>query len=132
MQAQVWQRILLFMADNATQTLQELQTKIRKFCDDRDWDQFHNPKDLAISLTLEAAEVLEHFQWKNEAKMAEHTKHNKHDIAEELADVFYWVLLLANKLDVDLVEAFHDKMAKNEQKYPVQKSKSSHKKYTEL
>lgn len=112
--------------------LRELQAKIRKFCDERDWDQFHNPKDLAISLVLEATEVLEHFQWKNAEEMATHTKHNKNDVAEELADVFYWTLLLANKLDIDLVEAFNKKMAKNEAKYPVQKAKGSHKKYTEL
>lgn len=113
-------------------SLAELQAKIRQFCDERDWDQFHNPKDLAISLVLEATEVLEHFQWKNEAEMKAHTKNNRNEVAEELADTFYWVLLLANKLDIDLVDAFHKKMIKNEQKYPIQKAKSSHKKYSEL
>lgn len=113
-------------------SLAELQKTIRKFCDDRDWDQFHNPKDLSISLALEAAEVMEHFQWKSAAEMVEHSKTRKEDIADELADVFYWVLLLANKLDVNLVEAFGRKMAKNEVKYPVSKAKGSHKKYTEL
>ncbi len=114
------------------QSLSELQTMIRKFCDERDWDQFHNPKDLSISLALEAAEVLEHFQWKNKDEMAIHSVKNKDAIAEELADVLYWVLLLSNKLDVDLVSSFQDKMLKNEQKYPVDKAKGSHKKYTEL
>lgn len=113
-------------------SLKDLQAMIRKFVDDRDWDQFHNPKDLSISLALEAAEVLEHFQWKDADEMAEHIRSNKQDIGEELADVFYWILLLANKLDVDLVDAFRDKMDKNHAKYPVDKSKGSHKKYTEL
>ena len=114
------------------QSLSDLQVQIRKFCDDRDWDQFHNPKDLSISLALEDAEVLEHFQWKNDAEMAEHIKNKKADVGEELADVFYWVLLLANKTDINLVDAFEKKMAKNEAKYPVLKAKGSHKKYTEL
>jgi NTP pyrophosphatase (non-canonical NTP hydrolase) len=113
-------------------SLVDLQNQIRKFCDDRDWDQFHNPKDLSISLSLEAAEVLEHFQWKSAEEMARHAIDNKEAVGEELADVFYWLLLLANKLDVDLVQAFQAKMEKNAAKYPVEKAKGSHKKYTEL
>lgn len=113
-------------------SIQDLQVIIRKFCDDRDWDQFHNPKDLSISLALEAAEVMEHFQWKSPAEMAEHSVKHKDDVGEELADVFYWVLLLANKLDIDITEAFEKKMIKNEVKYPIAKAKGSHKKYTEL
>jgi dCTP diphosphatase len=120
------------MSKDTAPSLEELQAIIRKFCDDRDWDQFHNPKDLSISLALEAAEVMEHFQWKSDAEMARHAKDGKEAIGEELADVFYWVLLLANKLDIDLVEAFQKKMAKNEAKYPIAKAKGSHKKYTEL
>lgn len=119
-------------SSGAVPSLADLQALIRKFCDDRDWDQFHNPKDLSISLALEAAEVMEHFQWKDAAEMAHHAKHRKEDIADELADVFYWVLLLSSKLDVDLVKAFERKMAKNEAKYPVDKARGSHKKYTEL
>lgn len=113
-------------------SLKDLQARIRQFVDERDWDQFHNPKDLSISLALEAAEVMEHFQWKNLKEMAKHSVDGKEDIGEELADVFYWVLLLANKLDIDLVSAFEKKMQKNEAKYPVEKAKGSHKKYTEL
>ena len=105
---------------------------IRQFVDERDWNQFHNPKDLSISLSLEAAEVMEHFQWKNPEEMAKHSIDKKDDVGEELADVFYWVLLLANKLDIDLVDAFKKKMDKNRAKYPVAKAKGSHKKYTEL
>lgn len=113
-------------------SLSDLQKQIRNFCDDRDWDQFHNPKDLSISLALEAAEVMEHFQWKNAEEMDKHSKDKKVELGEELADVFYWVLLLANKLDIDLVDAFDKKMIKNEEKYPISKAKGSHKKYTEL
>jgi NTP pyrophosphatase (non-canonical NTP hydrolase) len=113
-------------------SLKDLQLIIRQFVDERDWDQFHNPKDLAISLSLEAAEVMEHFQWKNADEMAEHVKKMKTEVGEELADVFYWVLLLANKMDVDLVQTFEKKMEKNRAKYPVEKAKGSHKKYTEL
>jgi len=110
----------------------DLQAMIRKFCDDRDWDQFHNPKDLSISLTLEAAELLEHFQWKNDSEIVAHVVGKKGEVGAELADVFYWVLLIANKLDIDLFEVFNTKMEKNEKKYPVDKAKGSHKKYTEL
>ena len=116
----------------ATPSFEDLQKMIRTFCDERDWDQFHNPKDLAISMALEAAEVMEHFQWKDAAEVAEYSVKHKEDIGEEVADVFYLVLLLANKLDIDLVEAFQKKMAKNAAKYPVSKAKGSHKKYTEL
>ena len=120
------------MANQSDSSLSDLQVMIRKFIDDRDWDQFHNPKDLSISLSLEAAEVLEHFQWKNNEEMARHSVDKKDEVGEELADVFYWVLLLANKLDINLVDAFEKKMAKNAAKYPIEKSKGSHKKYTEL
>lgn len=109
----------------------ELQKMIRQFVDDRDWDQFHNPKDLSISLALEAAEVMEHFQWKNDEEMAEHSKNKKDEVGEELSDVLYWVLLLANKLDVNLTDAFEKKMDQNREKYPVEKARGNHKKYTE-
>lgn len=113
-------------------SLENLQKEIRKFVDERDWDQFHNPKDLAISLALEAAEVMEHFQWKSPEEMTEHVKNKKAEVGDEIADVFYWALLLANKLDINLVEAFQRKMQENRAKYPVSKAKGSHRKYTEL
>jgi dCTP diphosphatase len=113
-------------------TISELQAMIRQFVADRDWDQFHNPKDLSISLALEAAEVLEHFQWKSDKEMAEHSIKHKDDVGEELADVFYWILLLSNKLDINITEAFEKKIVKNAAKYPVEKAKGSHKKYNQL
>jgi len=106
--------------------LSELTDLIKKFVNDRDWNQFHDPKDLAISLNLEASEVLEHFQWKTKEKI------NKQELGKELADVLYWVLLMSSSLEIDLGHVFRDKMAENEKKYPVSKSKGSSKKYTEL
>lgn len=121
-----------YMSQKQEPSLKDLQLMIRRFVDDRDWDQFHNPKDLSMSLALEVAEVMEHFQWKSDEEMAAHAIEKKGEISDELADVFYWVLLIANKLDIDLVNSFEKKMQKNIAKYPIEKSKGSHKKYTEL
>ncbi|MCW1908254.1 MAG: nucleotide pyrophosphohydrolase [Candidatus Saccharibacteria bacterium] len=107
----------------------ELQRVIR-FIEERDWSQFHNPKDLAISLSLEAAELLEHFQWKNQSEIDTYLQEHKADVAEELVDVLYWVLLISHYLKIDLPEAFDHKMTKNEAKYPVDKAKGKHDKYT--
>jgi len=109
-----------------------LTDRIINFRDARDWKQFHNPKDVALSLSLEAAEVLEHFQWKNGAELEEYAKTHKEHIGEELADVLYWVLLMSHDLDIDIINALSKKMDKNEAKYDLDKSKGNHKKYTEL
>lgn len=113
-------------------TLEDLQKKIIAFRDARDWKQFHNAKDSAISLSLEAAEVLEHFQWKNEAEIAEYLKTNKEEIGDELADVLWWVLLMSHDLGIDILEASEKKIEKTALKYPVEKAKGRHTKYTEL
>ncbi len=111
----------------------ELQKKIVKFRDARDWKQFHNPKDLSISLLLEAAELLEHFQWKSQQEMDDLPKTKEFgDVKEEVADIYYWVLLVANDLNIDLEKEFLKKMKQNEKKYPIEKARGSHKKYTEL
>lgn len=112
--------------------IQDLTNRITDFRDARDWKQFHNPKDCAISLALEAAEVLEHFQWKNKEEMEVYVKTNKAEISEELADVLYWVLLMSRDLDIDVLDALDKKMKKNEDKYPVEKAKGKHTKYTNL
>lgn len=112
--------------------IKELTEKIKKFRDERDWKQFHNPKDVAISLVLEATEVLEHFQWKNQAEIEEYLKTNKEDVGEELADALYWVLLLSNDLGIDAKEALEKKMGKNEEKYPIEKARGKHIKYNKL
>ena len=112
--------------------IDKLTKLVIKFRDARDWKQFHNPKDLAISLVLEATEVMEHFQWKSKEEMEVYAKSHKAEIGEELADVLYWVLLMGSDLKIDLSKAFVDKIKKNDAKYPVKKSKGNHKKYTEL
>ena len=109
-----------------------LTKKIIAFRSRRDWKQFHNPKDVAISLSLEAGEVLEHFQWKSKEEIEEYIVGHKEEIGEELADVLYWVLLFSHDLQIDIAKALGKKIKKNEQKYPVEKTKGSHKKYTEL
>lgn len=106
-----------------------LNKRIKQFCADRDWSQFHDPKNLAISLQLEAAEVLELFQWTkdNQAKPNKET-----EIAEELSDVLYWLIMLSNHYKIDLLTSLNNKMNKNELKYPVDKAKGKSDKYTEL
>lgn len=109
----------------------DLQERIRIFATERQWNLIDEPKDMAISLSLEAAEVLEHFQWKTEAEMSEYMLTHKEDLGEELSDVLYWVLRMAGHFQIDIVDAFGKKMDKNEKKYPVEKARGNHKKYTE-
>ncbi len=103
--------------------IQDLISKIKEFCEERDWVKFQNHKDIAISLTLEAAEVLEHFQWKTPEEIDEYVKTHKDEIGEEIADVAYYLLELCDKLDLDFVEIFDKKMVKNRLKYPVDQVK---------
>ncbi|MCF7834279.1 MAG: nucleotide pyrophosphohydrolase [Candidatus Pacebacteria bacterium] len=112
--------------------MKTLTERIIDFRDARDWKQFHNPKDIALSLVLEATEVMEHFQWKSKEEMEKYIVTNKADIAEELADVLYWVLLMSSDLKIDVLKALDKKILKNEGKYPVHKAKGKHTKYTKL
>ena len=108
---------------------QETMNEVLKFRDDRDWKQFHNPKDLAISISLEAAELLEVFQWSAE----DVTCDNKMDkIKEELADVVNYCILMADVCGLDLDEIVREKIKRNSEKYPVEKAYGSKEKYTEL
>ena len=109
-----------------------LLEKIKKFRDERDWMQFHNHKDMAISLLLEAGEVLEHFQWKTAAEIEEYGQTHKNEIADELGDVLIYLAELADNLGIDLVDAALQKIEKNEQKYPIEKAKGKYAKYTKL
>ncbi len=109
-----------------------LQDLIIKFRDERNWKQFHNPKDSAISLSLEASELLEHFQWKNPKEISTYIKKNKIEIGDELSDVLFWVLLMSHDLEIDIVNAFIKKLEKNKLKYPIGKSKGKHIKYNKL
>lgn len=114
---------------NDSDRYRQLVERIKKFCDERDWSQFHDPKNLAISLQLEASEVLELFQWTKDNQM----KPGKEEaIADELADVLSWLIMLANHYGIDLTEALEKKINKNEAKYPIEKAKGKADKYTEL
>lgn len=113
-------------------SLIDLTKRIISFRNARDWEQFHNPKDVALSLVLEATEVMEHFQWKNAEEMKKYIKTNKAEIGEELADVLYWVLLMSHDLNIDILETLEKKILKNEEKYPVEKAKGKHTKYNKL
>jgi dCTP diphosphatase len=112
--------------------LDELRDRLRQFAADRDWDQFHSPKNLAMALSVEAAELLEHFQWMSEAESASLTPENREKVREELADVFLYLIRIADKLGIDLPGAAADKIAVNAAKYPVEKSRGSSKKYNEI
>ncbi len=113
-------------------TINEIVEEIVNFRNSRDWKQFHNPKDMALSLVLEAGEVMEHFQWKNKKEMKSHIRNNKNEIAKELADVLYWILLMSHDFKIDILKALRDKMRENAKKYPVSKSRGKHTKYSKL
>lgn len=112
--------------------LKPLIEKVIKFRNDRDWKQFHNPKDVAISLVLEATEYLELFQWKNEKEIQKYINENKESLSDELADILYYVLLACYDLNINPENALLNKMKKNGDKYPVNKSKGKHTKYNKL
>ena len=112
-------------------SIDALRDALRRFAADRDWERFHAPKNLAMALSVEAAELLEHFQWMSEAQSRTPDSDKRSGIREELADVFLYLILLADKLDIDLLAAAVDKIALNEAHYPVEKVRGSSKKYTE-
>ncbi|MGC6768431.1 nucleotide pyrophosphohydrolase [Enterococcus sp. LJL128] len=109
--------------------MEELIRKINHFRDERDWRQYHHPKDLSLSICLEAAELLENFQWLTDE---EAVSKNMENIKQELADVLIYSLMLASDLELDVHEIIEDKMKLNAIKYPVDKSKGNKEKYTEL
>ena len=106
--------------------------RIRRFRDARNWMQFHNPKNLACSVAIEAAELLEHFQWKTDKESAEHAKRCRREISAEIADVAVYLIELADNLGIDLIDAIDQKLNSNERKYPIAKAKNTAAKYTEL
>ncbi|MFZ2226546.1 MAG: nucleotide pyrophosphohydrolase [Candidatus Moraniibacteriota bacterium] len=112
--------------------IKKLTEKILKFRRDRDWEQFHTPKDLAISLSLEAGEVLEHFQWKSKEEIEKHITTNKEEIGDELGDVFNYLLLMAHDFKIDLAKAAENKIKKSALKYPIEKARGRHTKYNKL
>lgn len=104
--------------------MDELKSELIKFQKERDWKKFHTPENLAKSISIEAAELLEHFQWGKE--------YNIDEVSEELADVLIYCMYMADSLDLNIKEIIYDKMKKNAIKYPVDKAKGNSKKYTEF
>ncbi|GBG01737.1 nucleotide pyrophosphohydrolase [Azospira sp. I13] len=112
--------------------LEELRAVVRQFVSERGWDQHHNPKNLAMAMTVEAAEVLEHFQWLSEAESFRLSPEKRREVAHELSDVLMGVIRVADLLEIDLAAAFAEKMALNREKYPPEKVRGRAVKYTEL
>ncbi len=122
------------MVKDHERKLQEIKEAARKHCEDRDWDQFHGAKDLAVALSIEASELLEHFRFKSKKEVEELFKNPKkrEEIEKEMADILYFLSRLAQKYDVDLSEAFDKGMERNKKNYPIEKAKGSNKKYDEF
>ncbi len=120
------------MDDAKDDGLEGVRRRIRSFRDERDWMQFHNPKNLAASIVIEAGELLELFQWSDMAQSEAIGREKKQRISEEIADVAVYLIELADNLGIDLVAAIHDKMDANGRKYPVERAKGRSEKYDEL
>ena len=115
-------------------TIRDLKEKVRDFCEVRDWDQYHSPKDLAIGIVTEASELLEIFRFKSESESQKFIRDykKKKAISEEIADVLYFVLRFSQMYNIDLSDELHKKIRINNKKYPVNKSRGKNVKYTEL
>ena len=122
------------LAGKKLDTWQALLDEARRFRDARDWSQFHTPKNLAAAIAIEAAELQERFLWKTDKEIAQDLKDGpkREAVVEEVADVFLFALLLADRLKIDVGQAIADKLAANEQKYPVALARGNARKYTEL
>ena len=112
--------------------LDKIKQDISNFSKERDWDQFHSPKNISMALSVESSELLEIFQWLTEEESYSLNDSKKQDTKEEVADIAIYLIRMCMKLDIDLEEAIIEKMIKNREKYPVEKVKGSAKKYTEL
>ena len=120
------------MINDKEVTLEELKNKVKEFCEKRDWDQFHNPKELAIGISTEANELLQIFRFKSEEDMKKVMSSDKRvEVEEELADCLYFVLRFAQMNNIDLSSAVSNKIEKNDKKYPAEKVKGCNKKYNE-
>jgi NTP pyrophosphatase (non-canonical NTP hydrolase) len=113
-------------------TLEALRDTVRAFAAERDWDQFHSPKNLATALSVEASELLEHFQWLTEEQSKNLSAEKLVEVQHEMADVLIYLVRLADKLNVDLLAAANEKVGLNAIKYPAEKAKGTMKKYSEL
>ncbi|MDD5070056.1 MAG: nucleotide pyrophosphohydrolase [Candidatus Omnitrophica bacterium] len=112
--------------------IRKITDKIIKFRDDRDWMQFHDPKNMAVSIILEASELLEHFQWKTQEEVKDYLSRNKEDIQDEIADIALYLFELSDNLGINLTDAMENKLKKNEKKYPIEKARGKHTKYNQL
>ncbi|MGI6443942.1 MAG: nucleotide pyrophosphohydrolase [Candidatus Dojkabacteria bacterium] len=112
--------------------LETLRKKIIAFREERDWKQFHNPKNLAMSINIEASELMELYQWLDMEQSKEFSKTNKKEIEDEVADIFNYLILFANDLDIDLIKVTDRKLKETKKKYPVSKSKGKSTKYNKL
>lgn len=117
--------------DLRMRSLDDLKNQLRAFADDRDWEQFHSPKNLAMALIAEAAELVEHFQWLTEAQSQALSAEQREQVAQELADVLLYLVRLADRLDMDLMDAAQRKLEINALKYPADKVRGSAKKASE-
>ncbi|MEN8180063.1 MAG: nucleotide pyrophosphohydrolase [Pseudomonadota bacterium] len=111
--------------------LEELRVRISNFADERDWNQFHSPKNLSMALIVEAAELVEHFQWMKQKESFKLAEDKLAAVEEELADILVYLVRMADQLDIDLISAAKKKITTNETKYPVDMVRGSSKKYTE-
>jgi dCTP diphosphatase len=112
--------------------MKELIQKLREFATERDWDQFHSPKNLIMALSVEVSEIVEHFQWSTEEESYQLSSKKLEKIKEEVGDVVIYLVMLADKLGIDLIEAAWEKISTNEIKYPAEKVKGSSRKYSEI
>jgi NTP pyrophosphatase (non-canonical NTP hydrolase) len=114
-----------------SESLQKLSERLRQFAAERDWEQFHSPKNLAMALSVEVAEIAEHFQWLTEPQSRELDAARKAEVEQELADALIYLVRLADQLQIDLLEAAQRKLAVNEARYPADQVRGSARKYTE-
>lgn len=112
--------------------LEDLTAQVVAFRDERDWKQYHSPRNLAVSIAIEAGELLETMQWSSDETLAEDVAKRRDEIREELADVMIYCLLMAHDLGIDPAEAIESKLAHNDAKYPAAKARGRREKYTEL
>lgn len=118
------------MKDKTT-TIEELKFKVKEFCDERDWEQFHDAKELSLALVVEASELLEHFRWLRGDEISKKVQAKREEVEDELADTLFFALRIAQLYDIDVTKAMARKQAKNDKKYPADKVKGQNKKYDE-
>ena len=122
------------MRNDSTTTIEQIKNQLRQFVTERDWHQYHFPKDLAIGLSIEAAELLEHFRFRSNEEIKQRLKDSdfRQDLGHELADVLYFALLMCANLDFDASQMLEEKLALSRQRYPIDQARGRNLKYTEL